>query len=90
MDWKRLSKTNPDLQLLLAGPVRDYVLAQRWYGGKASQDKAFFADHLLPLDHGRNRYYLLLLEILYEEGFVHNYLLPLARVAKKDVEDESQ
>ncbi|NNC82846.1 MAG: hypothetical protein HKN79_04650 [Flavobacteriales bacterium] len=88
MNWKRLSKTDPDLLLLLEGPVRKYVLKSRWYGGKASNDKAFFADHLLPLDDGRSRYYLLILEILYEEGFVHNYLLPLAKVSPEKVESK--
>lgn len=88
MHWKRLSKTDPDLQALLDGPVREYVIDARWYGGKASNDKAFFADHLLPIDQGKDRYYILLLEILYDEGFVHNYLLPLAKVPKDKVEDE--
>lgn len=88
MNWKNLSKTDPDLQLILDGPIKDYVKASRWYGGKASNDKAFFADHILPISNGREQYNLLLLEILYEEGFVHNYLIPLARVPKSKMEDE--
>lgn len=89
MNWKKLSKTDPDLQALLDGPIRDYVISSRWYGGKSSRDKAFFADHILPLENGRERYYLLILEILYEEGFVHNYLLPLARLPKDKVKEEN-
>lgn len=88
MNWKKLSKTDPDLQLILDGPIKEYVKASRWYGGKASNDKAFFADHILPIPNGRQQYFLLLLEILYEEGFVHNYLIPLARVPKSKMEDE--
>ncbi|NND93852.1 MAG: trehalose synthase [Flavobacteriales bacterium] len=88
MNWKKLSKTDPDLQALLAGEIKEYVKKARWYGGKASEDKAFFADHILPLDQGRERYYLLILEILYEEGFVHNYLLPIAKVSEDKIEDD--
>lgn len=80
MNWSNLQKTDPDLIALLEGPIRQYIHNARWYGGKSSRDKAFLADHLLPLDFDDERYYLFLVEIIYEEGFVHNYQIPLSLV----------
>ncbi len=87
MNWNALHRSDTTIKGWMEGAVRDYVKQCRWYGGKASRDKQFLADHLLPIDYEGKRYYLLLLEITYEEGFVHNYLLPLAAVNVDDVEN---
>ncbi|WP_306642558.1 maltokinase N-terminal cap-like domain-containing protein [Sanyastnella coralliicola] len=88
MIWDKLEKSDQGLQQLINKEICDYVLQCRWYGGKSSRHKTFTADHLLPLDVEGERFYFLLLEILYDKGFIHNYLLPIGLVDKKDVEDE--
>ncbi len=88
MNWKALKKTDTAINLWMSGSIRKYVKQCRWYGGKASRDKQFLADHLLPIDYQGVRYYLMLIEVMYEEGFVQNYLLPLAIVLKTEVESE--
>lgn len=88
--WKKLTKDDPTLKLWMETDIRDHVKQARWYGGKASKDRAFYTDHLLPIDWKGQRYYLLMLEILYEQGFVQHYLLPIARVKPEDVEKGSK
>jgi len=88
MEWSSLKKDDKELGVLMDKYIEPYVKKARWYGGKMSSDKNFIADHLLPLEHESQHYYLLLIEILYEEGFVHNYMLPIARVAADKVEEK--
>ena len=87
MQWKSLKKSDPAVTTWMQGEIRQYVKSARWYGGKASRDKLFIADHMLPIDYEGVRYYLLLIEIMYEEGFVHNYMLPLAQSNPDNVEN---
>lgn len=84
-NWSKLTKTNPDLLDMMEKDVPAFIKKARWYGGKNSKDKSFNADHLLPITYKNKRYYLLLVEILYQEGFVHNYLLPIAKVHRSKV-----
>jgi maltose alpha-D-glucosyltransferase/alpha-amylase len=84
-NWSKLTKTNPDLLDMMAKDVPAFVKKARWYGGKNSKDNSFNADHLLPITYKNKRYYLLLIEILYEGGFVHNYLLPIAKLHQRKV-----
>ena len=86
MQWKTLKKNDPQFLELLSGPVREHMIGSRWYGGKTSSDKSLFADHLLPFDFEGERYFFLMIEVLYHEGFVHNYMLPLARARKTAVD----
>ncbi|MEY2923474.1 MAG: hypothetical protein RLZZ337_14 [Bacteroidota bacterium] len=87
MEWSTLKKDNPELAKIMAKYIEPYIKKARWYGGKMSQDKNFIADHLLPLQHNGEMYYLLLVEIMYQEGFVHNYMLPIARIKEEEIED---
>jgi maltose alpha-D-glucosyltransferase/alpha-amylase len=89
MNWNKLHKNDDDLVQLVQTSVRSFMQKARWYGGKANPDKAFVIDHLLRIKFRGKTYYLLLVEILYDQGFVHNYLLPLARVQRAEVEDAS-
>ena len=88
MNWKKLDKRDADFERFVRTRVRSYIHKARWYGGKASKDKALVADHLLPIKHRGKLYYFLLLEILYQQGFVHNYLLPLAKIPSNEEIDK--
>ncbi|MDP4763325.1 MAG: trehalose synthase [Salibacteraceae bacterium] len=87
MNWHSLTKTSPELEELMETHISKYVKNARWYGGKASLDKAFYVDHLLPIDYLHHRFYLMIVEIMYAEGFVHNYLLPIG-IVEADYETE--
>ena len=78
MNWKELQKDSPELLTLLDYDISAYVKQARWYAGKASPDKSFLVDHLLPIDCNGQRFFLLIVEVVYAAGFVHNYLLPLS------------
>lgn len=73
-----INKNSTEFKEWVNGPLRTYVKKQRWYGGKLSSDKVFLPDHLLKLPYGNFNFYLLVLEIIYNEGFVHHYQLYLS------------
>lgn len=87
MNWLNLTKTDPSLNQIIDSNISDYIKKARWYGGKASLDKSIYIDHLLPIDYEHHRFYLMIIEILYAEGFVHNYLIPLG-IVDSDFEPE--
>mgnify|MGYP001084316050 CR=1 FL=1 len=80
MNWQTLTKTNVELTRLMEINISAYIKNARWYGGKANLDKTFRVDHLLPIDYLHHRFYLMIVEIMYAEGFVNNYLLPIGIV----------
>ncbi|MCB9231999.1 MAG: trehalose synthase [Bacteroidia bacterium] len=91
MNWQELTKSNPEFGEFIRLNIRPYLFKSRWYAGKASLDKTILVDHLMPMDFHGERFYILIIEILYEEGLVHNYILPLALMpAEAQVEENAR
>jgi maltose alpha-D-glucosyltransferase/alpha-amylase len=55
-----------------------YIIKQRWFGGKALKLQRVRIEHILPLIYKSNRYYLLVLEVFYEDHEQEYYLLPVS------------
>ncbi len=87
--WEQLLEDNNFIDVFLSTVLQDYVIRQRWYGGKSSKLKYIeLQEHFKIQQHGEV-YYGLILEINFEEAFYQHYFLPIAFVsdenfAKKD------
>lgn len=87
--WEQLLEDDNFIDVFLSTVLQDYVVRQRWYGGKSSRLKYIeLQEHFKIQQHGEV-YYGLILEINFEEAFYQHYFLPIAFVsdenfAKKD------
>ncbi|MFD0861639.1 trehalose synthase [Sungkyunkwania multivorans] len=87
--WEALMDDKDFTEAFLSDVLEDYIVEQRWYGGKASTIKYIeLAEYFKIQQHGEV-YYGLLLEINFTEAFYQHYFLPIAFVsdekfAKKD------
>jgi len=87
--WEELLENQDFLKIFLSDVLEDYIIKQRWYGGKASKLKYIELSEYFRIQQKGEVYYGLILEIDYAEAFYHQYFLPIAFVsdenfAKKD------
>lgn len=88
-DWENLLENKEFVKVFLSDVLEDYIIKQRWYGGKASKLKYIeLAEYFRLQQHGEV-YYGLILEVNFKEAFYQHYFLPIAFVsdesfAKKD------
>ena len=87
--WEELLESKEFVKTFLSDVLEDYILKQRWYGGKASKLKYIELSEYFKIKQGDEVYYGLILEINFEEAFYQHYFLPIAFVsdenfAKKD------
>jgi len=87
--WENLLEDDGFIEVFLSSVLQEYIVQQRWYGGKSSKLKYIeLPEHFRIQQHGEV-YYGLILEINFEEAFYQHYFLPIAFVsdekfAKKD------
>ncbi len=87
--WEELLDSKEFVKVFLSDVLEDYIVKQRWYGGKASKLKYIELSEYFKIKQGDEVYYGLILEINFEEAFYQHYFLPIAFVsdenfAKKD------
>ena len=74
-NWEEiLQPDHPVLGELLA----NFLLAQRWFGGKGRRLRSVSVEEAVPVRTGRTTAHLLFLSAQYQEGAPETYLLPLA------------
>jgi len=88
-DWENLLENKEFVKVFLSDVLEDYIIKQRWYGGKASKMKYIELAEYFRLQQHDEVYYGLILEVDFEEAFYQQYFLPIAFVsdenfAKKD------
>ncbi len=87
--WENLLEDKGFTEAFLSNILEEYIVRQRWYGGKSSKLKYIeLPEHFRIQQHGEV-YYGLILEVNFEEAFYQHYFLPIAFVsdekfAKKD------
>ncbi|MBT8318041.1 MAG: trehalose synthase [Lutibacter sp.] len=89
MPWEQLLDSPEFVKVFLSDVIEEYILKQRWYGGKASKLKYIELSEYFKIQEGDEVYYGLILEINFVEAFYQHYFLPIAFVsdenfAKKD------
>ncbi|PKP12240.1 MAG: trehalose synthase [Bacteroidetes bacterium HGW-Bacteroidetes-3] len=88
-EWENLLENKEFVNVFLSDVLEDYIVKQRWYGGKASKIKYIELSEYFRIQQNEEVYYGLILEVDFVEAFYHHYFLPIAFVsdetfAKKD------
>jgi len=78
--WEELLENKDFIQVFLSEVLEDYIVKQRWYGGKASKLKYIELSEYFRIQQKGEVYFGLLLEIDFVEAFYHHYFLPIAFV----------
>jgi maltose alpha-D-glucosyltransferase/alpha-amylase len=78
--WEELLENKDFIQVFLPEVLEDYIVKQRWYGGKASNLKYIELSEYFRIQQKGEVYFGLILEIDFVEAFYHHYFLPIAFV----------
>ncbi|MGO4911827.1 trehalose synthase [Leeuwenhoekiella sp. W20_SRS_FM14] len=85
VEWKNLLEEERFRRELCENILEQYILNQRWYGGKASALKYIEIIDDFPIEREGDLFYGIVLEVNYKEAFVQNYFLPIAFVTDADL-----
>ncbi len=78
--WETLLEDDAFVNVFLSDVLENYILRQRWYGGKSSQLKYIELNQFFKIQQHGEVYYGLLLEVNFREAFYQHYFLPIAFV----------
>ena len=88
--WKELLDNNDFVKVFLSDVLEDYIVKQRWYGGKASQLKYIeLAEYFKIQQHGEV-YFGLILEVNFVEAFYQHYFLPIAFITDENFDQKDK
>jgi len=79
-NWEELLDNKDFVKVFLSDVLEDYIVKQRWYGGKASKLKYIELSDYFRIQKDGEIYYGLILEINFVEAFYQHYFLPIAFV----------
>ena len=82
--WIDLLENKDFLQVFLSEVLEEYIIRQRWYGGKASKIKYIELAEYFRIQQSGEVYFGLLLEIDFVEAFFQHYFLPIAFVTDEN------
>lgn len=88
--WEELLEDKKFIKVFLSDVLEDYVLKQRWYGGKASKLKYIELQEYFRIQQKGEVYYGLLLEVNFEEAFFQHYFLPIAFVTDESFAEKER
>lgn len=79
--WEDLMDSKEFVNAFLSDVLQNYIVRQRWYGGKSSKLKYIELAEYFRLQHNEEVYYGLILEVNFKEAFYQHYFLPIAFVS---------
>jgi trehalose synthase-fused probable maltokinase len=85
-DWKDAFDDPDFLKDFSADILESYIVKKRWYGGKSSTLKYIEVQDHFKIASDENNYYAVLLEVNYKEAFFQNYFMPIAFMAKEELD----
>jgi trehalose synthase-fused probable maltokinase len=85
-DWKNAFDDPDFLKDFSADILESYIVKKRWYGGKSSTLKYIEVQDYFRISSKDNNYYGVLLEVNYKEAFFQNYFMPIAFMAKEELD----
>ena len=88
--WEELLENKKFIKVFLSDVLEDYVVKQRWYGGKASKLKYIELQEYFRIQQKGEVYYGLLLEVNFEEAFYQHYFLPIAFVSDESFAEKDR
>jgi len=89
-NWEGLLDNKDFVKVFLSDILEDYIIKQRWYGGKASRIKYIELSDYFRIQKDGEVYYGLILEIDFVEAFYHHYFLPIAFVTDKSFAEQDK
>ncbi len=84
VEWNVLMENENFVKVFLSDVLEDYIVKQRWYGGKASKLKYIELSEFFKIQQFDEVYYGLILEVNFKEAFYQHYFLPIAFVSDPD------
>ena len=90
VEWENLMDDKKFIDAFLSEILEDYVVKQRWYGGKSSKLKYIELQEYFRIQQKGEVYYGLLLEVNFEEAFYQHYFLPIAFVSDESFAKEDR
>ena len=90
VSWEDLLENKKFTEIFLSDVMEDYILKQRWYGGKASKLKYIELQEYFRIQQHEEVYYGLLLEVNFEEAFFQHYFLPIAFVSDESFAEKER
>lgn len=85
-DWLNAFDDHDFLKDFSADILENYIVRKRWYGGKSSTLKYIEVQDYFRIASKDNNYYGVLLEVNYKEAFFQNYFMPIAFMAKEELD----
>lgn len=82
--WEELMENKDFVKIFLSDVLEDYIVKQRWYGGKSSQLKYIELSEYFEIKHNEEVYYGLILEVNFKEAFYQHYFIPIAFVSDEN------
>ena len=83
-NWDVLLENNDFVSVFLSDVLENYIIKQRWYGGKASQLKYIELVEYFKIQQKGEIYFGLILEVNFVEAFYQHYFLPIAFVTDEN------
>ncbi|WP_439132067.1 trehalose synthase [Polaribacter sp.] len=88
--WEEILEDKEFIKVFLSDVLEDYILKQRWYGGKSSHLKYIELSEYFRIQQKDEVYFGLILEVNFKEAFYHHYFLPIAFVSDEAFAKESK
>jgi maltose alpha-D-glucosyltransferase/alpha-amylase len=82
--WEDLLENKDFVKVFLSDILEDYILKQRWYGGKSSNIKYIELVEYFKIQQKGEIYFGLILEVDFVEAFFQHYFLPIAFVSDEN------
>lgn len=82
--WEELLENKEFIKVFLSDVLEEYIVRQRWYGGKASKLKYIELAEYFRIQQHDEVYYGLILEVNFVEAFYQHYFLPIAFVSDEN------
>jgi len=88
--WEELLDDKEFVKVFLSDILEDYIVKQRWYGGKSSKLKYIELSEYFRIQNEAEVYYGLILELDFVEAFYQHYFLPIAFVSDEKFADKDR
>ena len=82
--WEELLENEAFVKVFLSDILENYIIKQRWYGGKSSKLKYIELAEYFRIQQYEEVYYGLILEVNFVEAFYQHYFLPIAFVSDEN------
>ncbi|TNJ47109.1 trehalose synthase [Tamlana fucoidanivorans] len=88
--WETLLDNDKFVKAFLSDVLEDYIVQQRWYGGKSSNLKYIELVEYFRIQQHGEVYFGLILEVNFVEAFYQHYFLPIAFVTDENFVQEDK